>query len=57
MANYYLVTIKKDSKQVFSAVFMKWDEALEWLSKGFEASLDDSANVGTEFSIREEEAP
>lgn len=49
---YYLVTEKKDDVAI-THCFESPHEAIDWMETGFIASLDDSANAGTVFSIEE----
>lgn len=51
---YYLVTVRKGDTKV-THCFDSSNEALDWMNKGFTASLDDSENTGTVYSISEED--
>lgn len=49
---YYLVTVSKGKEKV-THCFESAREALDWLETGFVASLDDSENEGTVYSVEE----
>ena len=49
---YYMVVVKKGDEKI-THCFEAVSEALDWLQTGFVASLDDSENEGTVYSIEE----
>lgn len=49
---YYMVVVKKGDEKI-THCFEAVSEALDWLEKGFVASLDDSDNIGVIYSIEE----